>query len=172
DRRQVDARLAGRQHQSDSVQGVRHERCDGVTGLDAEGAKPVHDAMRLCSDFAVAVFAVINIDHSRAFRLCFCNIPETKLGHFVDPAGMKLTCISLMPLMKLDRSRRGGEISSTRSTRSVSARNSCSISSLARWRPRQKCGPPPPKPRCGLGSRVMSNVSGSSNTDSSRLAEV
>ena len=46
------------------------------------------------------------------------------------------------------------------------------ISMRARLAPRQKWGPPPPKAMWGLGLRVMSNGCGSSNTVSSRLAEM
>ena len=46
------------------------------------------------------------------------------------------------------------------------------ISMRARFAPRQKWGPPPPKAMWGLGFRPMSKVSGSSKTSSSRLAEM
>ena len=46
------------------------------------------------------------------------------------------------------------------------------ISSLARWEPRQKWGPPPPKVMWSLGERPTSKRNGSSNTDSSRFAEM
>ena len=54
--------------------------------------------------------------------------------------------------------------------RASSRSNMTLSSSRASWLPRQKWAPKP-KATCGLGLRVMSKVSGSSNTVSSRLAD-
>ena len=56
--------------------------------------------------------------------------------------------------------------------RSSRRSNITMISMRARFAPRQKCGPPPPKAMWLLGDRVTSKVSGLSKADSSRLAEV
>ncbi|SKV28782.1 Uncharacterised protein [Mycobacteroides abscessus subsp. abscessus] len=40
----------------------------------------------------------------------------------------------------------------------------------ARFAPTQWCSPFPPKPTCGLGSRMISKVNGFSKTSSSKLA--
>jgi hypothetical protein len=77
----------------------------------------------------------------------------------------------LMPLMKFDSSRSGSPAVWMPGTSLNSSLNITVISRRARWAPRQKCGPGPPKPTCGLGDRVMSNRSGASNTASSRLAD-
>ena len=58
-------------------------------------------------------------------------------------------------------------------TRRRSSSNITVISRRARLAPRQKCGPPAPKPTCaGVIGRVMSNRYGSGNIRSSRLAEL
>lgn len=86
-------------------------------------------------------------------------------------ADVVLTWSCLMPLSQADRSRRGSLTSRRSGSTSAIALKIRLISITARDLPRQKCGPPPPKPRCGFGSREMSNCSGFSNTSGSLLAE-
>src|SRR5207249_11318711 len=86
--------------------------------------------------------------------------------------GVNLTGMCLMPPMKLERSRRTGPSSSMSGRRRSSSSNMMRISSLARWEPRQKWGPPPPKVMWSFGERPTSKRNGSSNTDSSRFAEM
>src|SRR5690606_5685647 len=76
----------------------------------------------------------------------------------------------LMPCTKL-LSRYSGSPNSMVRSRVSSSRNRFRSSLLASWLPRQKCGPPPPNPTCGLGIRCRMKACGSSNTDSSRFAE-
>ena len=76
-----------------------------------------------------------------------------------------------MPWMKFDRSLAGGSAAVMSGMRRVNSSNNALISSRARFDPRQKCGPRPPKPRCGLGSRPTSKSNGRSNTSSSRFAD-
>src|SRR5690348_7457786 len=77
---------------------------------------------------------------------------------YLRALGVKRTRNSFTPLTKLDRSRRGSLTGAMSGSRSRRMSSSTAISSRARWVPRQKCGPPPPKPMCGLGSRPMSKV--------------
>src|SRR3954470_15914203 len=76
----------------------------------------------------------------------------------------------LMPLTKEDRNRSGSPVTSRSGSRSNRAWNVTAISRRARWAPRQKRGPCPPKPTCGLGSRARSKTCGSAKTAGSRLA--
>lgn len=73
--------------------------------------------------------------------------------------------------MNCDNSRAGSSVATTSGICLRSSSNATLISRRARLAPRQKWAPPPPKPRCGLGLRARSNVQGSANFDSSRLAE-
>src|SRR5580692_3144855 len=86
--------------------------------------------------------------------------------------GANVTGMCFTPLMKLDRSRCTSPSRRMSGMRSRSRSNITMISMRARFAPRQKCGPPPPKAMWLFGERVMSNVSGFSNAASSRLAEV
>src|SRR3954454_330045 len=85
-----------------------------------------------------------------------------------DPAS--LAGSRLMPLTNDERSRSGSPATSRSGNSSKSFWNVTAISRLARWAPRQKCGPWPPKPTCGFGSRARSNTWGSGKTAGSRLA--
>ena len=86
------------------------------------------------------------------------------------PRGTIRTGISFTPLIRLERSRRGGPSSSTRSKRRSSSSKNTRASRRASFAPRQKCSPKP-KATWGLGSRRRSKRSASGNTSSSRFAE-
>ena len=73
--------------------------------------------------------------------------------------------------MKFDCSRAGSPTARMSGIRLNSSWNITVISRRARWAPRQKCGPGPPKPRWSFGVRPRSKRNGSSNTAASRLAE-
>ena len=69
----------------------------------------------------------------------------------VNSQGMRL-----MPWMKADCSISGSAVMRRSGSRSNSSLNITRISRRARLAPRQKCGPPPPYPKCAFGDRVMS----------------
>ena len=96
-----------------------------------------------------------------------------------DPAGsprrapgVYSTAMCFTPPMKFER-RISGSATRCMSGMRDSTSSKISLSYMrARLAPRQKWWPPPPKATCSSGSRVMSNRNGSSNTDSSRFAEM
>ena len=85
-------------------------------------------------------------------------------------AGVKVAGSRLIPFMKLPP-RYSGSPARMSGTRWRISSKIARSSARASEKPRQKCGPPPPKPTCGLGWRRMSNPEGSSKTRSSRFAE-
>ena len=75
------------------------------------------------------------------------------------------------PALRFERTRTGSPVSSmSENVDSTSSKNT-RPSRRARWAPRQKCSPMPNE-RCGFGERWMSKRFGSSNTVSSRFADV
>src|SRR3954454_24930101 len=91
----------------------------------------------------------------------------------LDPAHRAPVIVAgsrLRPLMNDALSRSGSPETSRSGSLSNSVRKATPISRRARWAPRQKCGPWPPKPTCGFGSRARSKTCGSGNTSGSRLA--
>ena len=77
-----------------------------------------------------------------------------------------------MPLMKLERSISGSLVASMSGNRLNSSRNITVISRRARWAPRQKWGPGPPKPTWGFGIAPYVEAIRGTNAASSRLAEL
>ena len=77
----------------------------------------------------------------------------------------------LMPWMNDENRKSGSEVVRMSGSQVNSSSNITPISRRARLAPRQKCGPPAPKPTCSFGVRRTSKVNGSSKMRSSRLAD-
>ena len=84
---------------------------------------------------------------------------------------VNLTGIEWMPFISVDRTRSTGPASSRSFIRDSTSGMIAVASTRARFAPRQKWVPPPPKARCGFGARPMSKRSGSAKWVSSRLAD-
>src|SRR5262249_11809303 len=100
---------------------------------------------------------------------------EPALGDDPDgrhSVGVNATGIRLMPWMNAEWSLSGGAGTRVSGRRWSSSSNITRISRRARFAPRQKWGPPPPKPTWSFGVRVTSNRYGSGNAASSRFAEL
>src|SRR5439155_72776 len=78
----------------------------------------------------------------------------------------------LMPWMKADCSMSGRPVTCMSGSRCRSSSNITRISRRARFAPRQKCGPPAPKPTWSFGVRVTSKRYASLQNASSRFAEL
>src|SRR5689334_1837876 len=86
-------------------------------------------------------------------------------------AGVNRTGIDLIPLIRYERTRSTGPASSRPFIRDSTSGMIAEASTRARFAPRQKWVPPPPKARWGFGARPMSKTSGSANRVRSRLAD-
>src|SRR5439155_10036961 len=87
-------------------------------------------------------------------------------------AGVNSTRMRLMPWMNADWSMSGAPFTWMSGRRCSSSSNITLISRRARFAPRQKWGPPAPKPTWSFGVRVTSKREGSGQNASSRFAEV
>ena len=86
---------------------------------------------------------------------------RTDRGSAQRAPGVNSTGIVRTPVMKFDASGSGLPAGARSGRRVSSSRSITAISMRATWRPRQRCGPPPPNAMCGFGSRPTSKRSGS-----------